>query len=73
VHELLRTSNLVRLNFLVVLLKDSGIEAVLLDAETSLAFAGGPMVPVRLAVAEADAARASAVLREAGELEPGET
>lgn len=67
-RELLRTSDRIRLGYLVVLLRAEGIEAIVFDAETSQAFAGGPLVPMRLAVATDDYARARRLLADAGEL-----
>lgn len=66
-RELLRTSDPVRLSFLLALLADAGIEAIVLDAHVSAVEAGIPGFPRRLAVAEFDYAHARRVLAEAGE------
>ncbi len=58
----------VRLSFLMALLADAGIEAVLLDQHASVMDGSIGAIPRRLAVADADAARARQVLAEAGEL-----
>lgn len=61
------TTDLVRLTFLQALLADAGIETIILDAHVSAIEGGIGAFPRRLAVAEADEARAHAVLEEAGE------
>jgi hypothetical protein len=66
-HELLRETDPVRLSFLVLLLRDSGIEATVLDQATSFALAGAGAIPARLMVADADAGRARRLLADAGE------
>jgi hypothetical protein len=62
-RELLRTNDLVRLSFLQALLKDSGVESLILDYHTSLVGA----IPRRLTVHERDYLRAQALLAAAGE------
>ena len=57
----------IRLNFLMALLTDAGIESVVLDQHISVTEGSIGAFPRRLAVAEADEARARRVLREAGE------
>lgn len=66
-RELLRTNDTVRLSFLRVLLRDAGIEAVVLDQHMSILEGSASAIPRRLMVAEEDEARALRVLREAGE------
>ncbi len=61
------SNNLVRLNFLSALLRDAGIGSVLLDGYVSAVEGSIGAIPRRLAVAEADEARARCVLAEAGE------
>lgn len=62
------TSNdLVRLNFLMALLRDAGIDCVLLDNHTSVIEGSIGAIPRRLMVAEKDEFRARRVLHEAGE------
>jgi hypothetical protein len=68
VREILRETDPIRMGFLVLLLRGSGIEAQVLDAATSQALGGLAAVPMRLAVADRDAARAIRLLRDAGEL-----
>jgi hypothetical protein len=63
------SNNLVRLSFLGALLRDAGIASVLLDGNVSAVEGSIGAIPRRLAVAEADAARARRVLAEAGEAE----
>lgn len=59
------------MGFLVMLLRQRGIEPLVLDAATSQALGGLGALPMRLAVADQDAGRALRLLREAGELEAG--
>jgi hypothetical protein len=66
-HTLITSNDLVRLSFLTALLEDAGIGCVLLDAHASAVDGSIGAVPRRLAVAEADLARARRVLQEAGE------
>jgi len=70
VQELLRETDPIRLGFLVALLREAGIEPLVLDEATSQALGGVCAVPIRLAVADDDFVRARRLLREAGEL-PG--
>lgn len=65
--HIVETSNdPVRLTFLAALLRDAGIETLLLDDHTSAVEGSIGAIPRRLAVAEGDAWRAQRVLREAG-------
>jgi hypothetical protein len=61
------SNDLVRLSFLGALLRDAGIGCVLLDNHVSAVEGSIGAIPRRLAVAEADEARAKRVLAEAGE------
>ena len=61
------TNDPVRLSFLVALLRDAGIVAVLLDSHISAVEGSIGAFPRRLAVAEDDARQARRVLEEAGE------
>ncbi len=61
------TNDLVRLSFLMALLRDAGIASVLLDSYVSAVEGSIGAIPRRLAVAEDDAQQARRVLREAGE------
>jgi len=56
--------DLVRMQFLAALLRDAGIEVIMLDA--NLAGLGLAMFPQRLAVRTEDGARARRVLTDAG-------
>lgn len=62
------TSNdLVRLSFLHALLRDAGIDSVLLDSHTSAVEGGIGAIPRRLMVLDEDELHARRVLLEAGE------
>jgi hypothetical protein len=61
------TTDPVRLSFLLELLADAGIGAVVLDAHISAVEGGIGIFPRRLAVAAEDAEAALRVLAEAGE------
>jgi Putative prokaryotic signal transducing protein len=65
--ELLRTNDPVRLSFLQALLRDSGIESLVLDHHTSLVEGSIGAIPRRLMVYERDYRRACSVLAAAGE------
>ena len=65
---LVRSNDAVRLSFLAALLRDAGIEAVLLDMHASIMDGSIGAVPRRLAVADDDASRARHVLQTAGEM-----
>jgi hypothetical protein len=66
VVELLRTNDVVLLSFLEALLRDAGIEPVVLDAHVSVVEGSIGAFPRRLVVIDADAEHARAVLKEAG-------
>ena len=57
----------VRVSFLLALLRDAGIECIVLDVHISALEGGIGAFPRRLAVADDDLAQARRVLREAGE------
>ena len=61
------SNDMVRLSFLICLLRDAGIEAVVLDGQVSVMEGSAGAIPRRLAVGSADERRARAVLVEAGE------
>jgi hypothetical protein len=65
--ELLRTNDAVRLSFLQSLLKDSGIESLVLDHHTSVVEGSIGAIPRRLMVAQEDYRRACSVLAAADE------
>lgn len=61
--EVLSTNDPIRLNFAQTVLRDAGIQAVTLDAETSALFGGSlPWVKRRLLVSEDDERQARRVL-----------
>jgi CO dehydrogenase/acetyl-CoA synthase gamma subunit (corrinoid Fe-S protein) len=66
-RAIVASNDLVRLNFLMALLRDAGIDSVLLDSHTSATEGSIGAIPRRLMVAEEDESRARRVLREAGE------
>ena len=63
--ELLRTNDVVRLSWAQALLRDAGIESVVLDQHTSLVEGSIGAIPRRLMVAEGDHVRAQALLKAA--------
>ena len=65
--ELLRITDPVRLSWLVALLADAAIEAIVLDTHTSILEGSIGAIPRRLMVDKDDADQAIRVLREAGE------
>ena len=66
-HVLLVTNDLVRLSFLTSLLRDAGVETLVLDHQVSTLEGSIGAIPRRLVVASEDQALATRVLREAGE------
>jgi hypothetical protein len=66
-HVVATTNDPVRITFLVALLADAGIEAIVLDAFASATEGSIGAIPRRLVVAEADATPALRILRDAGE------
>jgi len=68
--ELIRTNDAVLLSWLQALLRDAGIDSVLLDSHTSIVEGSVGAIPRRLMVADADFAPARQLLREAGVLDP---
>ena len=65
--ELLRTTDIVHLSFLTALLKDGGIEAIVLDNHMSILEGSGNAIPRRLMVSADDHDEARRILEEAGE------
>ena len=57
----------VRLSFLIALLADAGVTAIMLDVHASVMDGSIGAIPRRLVVADDDEAQARRVLREAGE------
>jgi len=66
-RTVLLSNDPVRLNFLAALLRDAGIETVLLDSHVSSVEGSIGAIPRRLAVLPEDEAQARRVLQEAGE------
>jgi hypothetical protein len=66
-HVLLTTNDPVRLSFLTSLLRDAGIECLVLDSHLSAMEGSIGAIPRRLTVTTEDACQARRVLREAGE------
>ena len=66
-HVVLITNNLVRLSFVGSLLRDAGIDAVVLDQQVSAMEGSIGAIPRRLAVATEDSLQAMRILKDAGE------
>ena len=66
-RELLRTTDAVRLSWLVALLADAGIETFVFDTHTSILEGSIGAIPRRLMVLEEDEEEAIRVLKAAGE------
>lgn len=66
-RTVITTNDPVRLSFLGALLRDAGIESVLLDGHTSAVEGSIGAIPRRLMVLAEDEAQARRVLRDAGE------
>ena len=66
-QEVLRTNDVVKISWIQALLADAGIEAVVLDAHTSILEGSIGAIPRRICVADEDVGRARAVLADAGE------
>ena len=66
-RTLLISNNLIRLSFLSALLRDAGIDCVLLDGHVSAVEGSIGAIPRRLAVLPKDEHQARRVLQEAGE------
>jgi hypothetical protein len=64
---IITTNDPVRLSFLASLLRDAGIEPILLDGHTSAMEGSIGALPRRLVVAHEHAEKARRILREAGE------
>ncbi|MBM3483684.1 MAG: DUF2007 domain-containing protein [Alphaproteobacteria bacterium] len=67
--ELLRLNDPVRLSYLIAMLRDGGVEPVVLDTHMSVLEGSLIAIPRRLMVADDDAEQARRILREAGELD----
>jgi hypothetical protein len=66
-HVLLVSNDLVRLSFLTCLLRDAGIDSMVLDNQVSTMEGSIGAIPRRLAVASRDFSYARKILAEAGE------
>jgi hypothetical protein len=64
--ELIRTNDMVLLSFIEALLKDAGVEPILLDVHASVMDGSVVAIPRRLMVADQDADLARRVLADAG-------
>jgi type III secretory pathway lipoprotein EscJ len=69
-REVLRSNDPVELSFIVVLLRDAGIEALVLDEHTSVLEGSIGAIPRRVTVAEEDFSAARDLLRDAGLCSP---
>ena len=67
-HVLLVTNDLVRLSFLTSLLRDAGVQTLVLDFQVSAVEGSIGAIPRRLVVASEDRVLATRVLTEAGEV-----
>jgi len=65
--ELLRTNDVVKLSWLTALLSDAGIEALVLDNNTSILEGSAGAIPRRLMVVDEDYQQAKRILIAAGE------
>ncbi|MCY4003158.1 MAG: DUF2007 domain-containing protein [Rhodospirillales bacterium] len=66
-QELLRTNDVVRLEYVRAVLGEEGIETFVFDGYMSITEGSIGILPRRLMVAQEDADRARTILREAGE------
>jgi len=65
----LRLNDPAQLSFIVALLKDGGIDAIIFDQHTSVLEGSASAIPRRLMVLNEDEAAARRILIEAGELD----
>ena len=65
--ELFRTNDVVKLSWVQALLRDSGIEALVLDSYTSILEGSAGAIPRRIVVDDEDHQRAVQILKDAGE------
>ena len=64
-REILKSNNVVELNFAEVILRDAGIPSVVLDSHMSVMDGSMVILPRRLMVSNEDEARAQAILKDA--------
>lgn len=67
--ELMRLNDPVRLSYLIAVLRDGGIEPVVLDTHMSVLEGSLNAIPRRLMVADGDAEAARRLLKDVGELD----
>ena len=67
--ELLRMNDLVRLSFIEAVLRDNGIEPIVLDQHMSVLEGSAAAIPRRLMVIDEDAKLARELLKDLGELD----
>ena len=65
-REIVRTNDPVLISWLVSLLKESGIEAFVLDAHTSIIEGTASAIPRRIMVVDEDLEEAKALITDAG-------
>jgi hypothetical protein len=64
-REILKSNNVVELNFAEVVLRDAGIASVVLDSHMSIMDGSMVILPRRLMVEDSDEAQARAILKDA--------
>lgn len=64
-REILKSNNVVELNFAEVVLRDAGIASMVLDSHMSIMDGSMVILPRRLMVDDGDEARAQAILKDA--------
>jgi hypothetical protein len=64
-REILKSNNAVELNFAEVVLRDAGIQVVVLDTHMSILDGSMVIIPRRLMVPDHDEVRARVILKEA--------
>ncbi|HSC19784.1 MAG TPA: DUF2007 domain-containing protein [Rhizomicrobium sp.] len=64
-REILKSNNVVELNYAEVVLRDAGIEVAVLDTHMSVLDGSMVIIPRRLMVPDQDELRARAILKEA--------
>jgi hypothetical protein len=64
-REILKSNNVVELNFAEVVLKDAGIPSIVLDTHMSILDGSMVIIPRRLMVEDEDEPRARVILEEA--------
>lgn len=67
--ELLRSNDLIRISWVEAVLREAGIDTLVLDAHASVLEGSGVAIPRRVMVPDAQHSRAEAVLRQGEESE----